>query len=73
MPISSKKGPQAAHAALAKHRASIARDVAQALEEVGSYTTNEVTFLVAPTPTDPSSLPMEAILILFYREFAANV
>jgi hypothetical protein len=39
-------GPAAARAALAKHEASIAPDLAVALKVVGSYETNEVTFTV---------------------------
>jgi hypothetical protein len=43
------KSPEAARAALAKHRASITPELAQALEIVGSYTTLKVIFTVTPS------------------------
>jgi len=42
------EGPAAARAALAKHGASIPAELAQALEIVGGYATNEVSFTVTP-------------------------
>ena len=39
----------AARAALTKHRSSIAHELAQALEIVGSYTTLKVIFTVTPS------------------------
>jgi len=42
------EGPAAARAALAKHGASIPDELARALETVGSYATNEVSFTVTP-------------------------
>jgi len=53
------EGPAAARAALAKHRASSAPNLVQALETVGSYTTNEVIFMVSPDPLPP---PIRATL-----------
>jgi hypothetical protein len=38
------KGHGAAHTALKKHGASITRELARALETVGGYATNEVSF-----------------------------
>ena len=42
------EGPAAARTALAKHGASIPAELSQALETVGSYATNEVSFIVPP-------------------------
>jgi len=53
------ESPAAARAAHAKHRASIIPELARALEKVGSYATNEVTF-TQPRPLSPFSLPMRA-------------
>jgi len=50
------EGRAAARAALIKHQALITRGLAQALEEVGSYPTNEVTFTVNP-PSPPLETP----------------
>jgi hypothetical protein len=47
------EGPAAARAALAKHRASIPPELARALETVGSYTINEVSFTVTPSLPPP--------------------
>jgi len=44
------EGPAASQAALAKHRAAIAPELAQALEIVGNYVSNEVTFTITPLP-----------------------
>jgi len=44
------KSSAEARTALSKHQALIAPKLAQALERVGSYTENEVTFTVIPHP-----------------------
>jgi hypothetical protein len=46
-------GPAAARAALAKHGVSIPTELVRALEAVGSYTMNEVSFTVNPFPLGP--------------------
>ena len=47
------EGSARARAALAKHRAYIPAELARALETVGSYTTNEVSFFAATYPLTP--------------------
>jgi len=47
------EGPAAARAALAKHGASIPAELVRALEIVGSYTLDNVSFIVNPFPLGP--------------------
>jgi len=61
------ESPAAARPALEKHWASITRELAQALERVGSYARNDATFAVTPlflAPPYLSPLPMHATMNL---------
>jgi len=58
------ESPTAARSALAKHQASIAPELVQALETVGNYTTNEVPLHITTlTPSsDPFTLSIHATM-----------